>query len=70
MASSIAFYEVGLLVALLSMTLWDDAMQSWNYDWGWEGRDVGMVECTVSAGRFDVHSGGVPSMVVTLKDVQ
>ena len=32
-----------------SMTLWDDAMQSWNYDWGWEGRDVGMVECTVSA---------------------
>ncbi|TDT17443.1 hypothetical protein BDK89_3053 [Ilumatobacter fluminis] len=32
-----------------SMTLWDDAMQSWSYDWGWAGRDAGMVACETAA---------------------
>ena len=25
-----------------SVTVFDDAMQSWNYDWGWVGRDTGV----------------------------
>jgi hypothetical protein len=32
-----------------SVTVFDDAMQSWNYDWGWVGRDQG-VSCA-SAGE-------------------
>ena len=28
-----------------SMTLWDDAMQSWNYDWGWAAHESEMVAC-------------------------
>ena len=30
-----------------SVTVFDDAMQSWNYDWGWVGRDAG-VGCAVA----------------------
>ena len=32
-----------------SMMLWDDAMGSWSYDWGWAARDAELVACETAA---------------------
>jgi len=33
-----------------SMTVWDDAMQSWNFDWGWAAHEGEMIACESPAG--------------------